>query len=64
VLLKDTAIIYAVAVPEIMAQARELVTETLQSAVVYLMAGALYLCMTIPMARIAARLERASRAWR
>jgi len=63
VLLKDTAIVFAVAVPEIMAYARNLVTETLQSAVVYLMAGAIYLCMTIPMARFAARLERAKRAW-
>jgi His/Glu/Gln/Arg/opine family amino acid ABC transporter permease subunit len=63
VLLKDTAVVYAVAVPEIMAYARNLVTETLQSAVVYLMAGAIYLCMTIPMARFAARLERAKRAW-
>ena len=63
VLLKDTAVIYAIAVPEIMAYARNLVTETLQSAIVYLMAGAIYLCMTIPMARVAARLERARRAW-
>jgi His/Glu/Gln/Arg/opine family amino acid ABC transporter permease subunit len=63
VLLKDTAIIFAVGVVEIMALARNLVTETLQSAVVYLIAGAIYLCMTIPMARIAARLERAKRAW-
>jgi len=63
VLLKDTAIIFAVGVVEIMALARNLVTETLQSAVVYLIAGAVYLCMTIPMARIAARLERAKQAW-
>lgn len=63
VLLKDTALIYAVAVPEIMAYARNLVTETLQSAVVYLMAGVIYLCMTVPMARLAARLERAKQAW-
>lgn len=63
VLLKDTAIIFAVGVVEIMALARNLVTETLQSAVVYLIAGAIYLCMTIPMARIAARLERAKQAW-
>ena len=63
VLLKDTAIIFAVGVVEIMALARNLVTETLQSAVVYLIAGAIYLCMTIPMARFAARLERAKRAW-
>jgi His/Glu/Gln/Arg/opine family amino acid ABC transporter permease subunit len=63
VLLKDTAIIFAIGVVEIMALARNLVTETLQSAAVYLLAGAVYLCMTIPMARIAARLERARQAW-
>jgi His/Glu/Gln/Arg/opine family amino acid ABC transporter permease subunit len=63
VLLKDTAIIFVVAVPEIMTYARNLVTETLQSAVVYSMAGALYLCMTIPMSRVVARLERARQAW-
>jgi ABC-type amino acid transport system permease subunit len=43
--------------------ARNLVTETLQSAVVYSMAGVVYLCMTIPMARLVARLERSRRAW-
>jgi His/Glu/Gln/Arg/opine family amino acid ABC transporter permease subunit len=63
VLLKDTAIIFVVAVPEIMTYARNLVTETLQSAVVYSMAGVIYLCMTIPMSRVVARLERARRAW-
>ena len=62
-LVKTTTIAYAIAVPEIMAYARNLVTETLQSAVVYLMAGAIYLCMAIPMARFAARLERGRRAW-
>jgi len=63
VLLKDTAIIFAVGVSELMSNARELVTETLQSAVVYVMVGVIYLCMTIPMARIAARLERSKQAW-
>ena len=63
VLLKDTAIVWTIGVLEIMALARQLVTETLQANVVYLMAGAIYLCMTIPMARVAARLERAKRAW-
>src|SRR4051812_15841056 len=63
VLLKDTAIVFAVGVVEIMALARNLVTETLQSAAVYLIAGAIYLCITIPMARLAARLERARQAW-
>jgi His/Glu/Gln/Arg/opine family amino acid ABC transporter permease subunit len=63
VLLKDTAIVFAVGVVEIMALARNLVTETLQSAAVYLIAGTIYLCMTIPMARLAARLERQRQAW-
>jgi His/Glu/Gln/Arg/opine family amino acid ABC transporter permease subunit len=63
VLLKDTAIVFAVGVIEVMALARQLVTETLTSAPIYLMAGAMYLCVTIPMARIAARLERQRQAW-
>lgn len=63
VLLKDTSIVFAVGVVEIMALARNLVTETLQSAAVYLIAGALYLCVTIPLSRLAARLERQRQAW-
>jgi len=63
VLLKDTALVFTVGILEIMAIARQLVTETLQSGIIYPMAGALYLCMTIPMARLAARLERAKQAW-
>ena len=63
VLLKDTAIVFSIGVLEVMALARQLVTETLTSAPIYLMAGAMYLCVTIPMARLAARLERQRQAW-
>ena len=63
ILLKDTALVFAIGVVEIMALARNLVTETLQSAAVYLIAGCIYLCVTIPMARLAAGLERQRRAW-
>jgi His/Glu/Gln/Arg/opine family amino acid ABC transporter permease subunit len=63
VLLKDTSIVFVVGVVEVMALARNLVTETLQSAAVYLIVGALYLCVTIPMARVAMRLERQRQAW-
>ena len=63
VLLKDTSIVFTVGVLEVMALARQLVTETLMSAPIYLMAGAMYLCVTIPMARVAARLERQRQAW-
>ena len=63
ILLKDTSIVFTVGVLEVMALARQLVTETLTSAPIYLMAGAMYLCVTIPMARFAARLERQREAW-
>lgn len=62
-LLKDTALVSVVAAPEIMFYARNLVTETFNSAQVYLIAGAIYLCMTIPLSRVAAALERSRRAW-
>jgi polar amino acid transport system permease protein/cystine transport system permease protein len=62
-LLKDTALVSVVAVPEIMFYARNLVTETFQSMHVYLLAAAIYLAMTIPMSRLVARLERTRRAW-
>jgi ABC-type amino acid transport system permease subunit len=62
-LVKDTALVSVVAAPEIMFFARNLVTETLQSMHIYLMAAALYLCMTIPLSRFVASLERARRAW-
>jgi His/Glu/Gln/Arg/opine family amino acid ABC transporter permease subunit len=62
-LLKDTALVSVVAVPEIMFYARNLVTETFQSMHVYLLAAAIYLAMTIPMSRLVAYLERTRRAW-
>jgi His/Glu/Gln/Arg/opine family amino acid ABC transporter permease subunit len=63
VLLKDTALVSVIAAPEIMFFARNLVTETFESMHVYLLAGMIYLCMTIPMSRLVARLERTRRAW-
>jgi His/Glu/Gln/Arg/opine family amino acid ABC transporter permease subunit len=63
VLLKDTAVVFSIGVVEIMAIARNLVTETIQSAAVFIVVGVIYLCMTIPMAQVAARLERARSAW-
>jgi len=62
-LLKDTALVSVVAAPEIMFYARNLVTESFLSMHVYLIAAIIYLSMTIPMARIAAALERSKRRW-
>jgi polar amino acid transport system permease protein len=62
-LLKDTALVSVVAAPEIMFYARNLVTESFLSMHVYLIVAIIYLSMTIPMARIAAALERSKRRW-
>jgi His/Glu/Gln/Arg/opine family amino acid ABC transporter permease subunit len=57
-LLKDTSLVSAVAAPEIMFRARGLVMETYLSMHVYLLVAVIYLACTIPMAHLAARIER------
>jgi polar amino acid transport system permease protein/cystine transport system permease protein len=57
-LLKDTSLVSAVAAPEIMFRARNLVMETYLSMQVYLLVAAIYLAASIPLAHLAARLER------
>ncbi len=57
-LLKDTAIVSAVAAPEIMFKARNLVMETYLSAQIYLLVAIMYLIMSLILAFIARRLER------
>lgn len=57
-LLKDTAIVSAVAAPEIMFKARNLVMETYLSAQIYLLVAIMYLIMSLILASISRRLER------
>ncbi len=57
-LLKDTAIVSAVAAPEIMFRARNLVMETYLSMQIYLLVAVMYLAMSLVLARMAARVER------
>lgn len=57
-LLKDTAIVSAVAAPEIMFKARNLVMETYLSAQIYLLVALMYLVMSLILAFISRRLER------
>jgi polar amino acid transport system permease protein/cystine transport system permease protein len=57
-LLKDTAIVSAVAAPEIMFKARNLVMETYLSAQIYLLVAIMYLCMSLILSWISRRLER------
>lgn len=63
-LLKDTAIVSAIAAPEIMFWARSLVTSTFQTALVYALAASIYFALSFPLARLADRLERRSSVWR
>ena len=57
-LLKDTAVVSAVAAPEIMFRARNLVMETYLSMQIYLIVAVMYLVMSLILARLAAGLER------
>ena len=57
-LLKDTAIVSAVAAPEIMFRARNLVMETYLSAQIYLLVALMYLVMSLILAFISRRIER------
>ncbi|MEZ4562873.1 MAG: amino acid ABC transporter permease [Thermomicrobiales bacterium] len=57
-LLKDTAIVSAVAAPEIMFKARNLVMETYLSAQIYLLVAIMYLGMSLVLSWVSRRLER------
>jgi His/Glu/Gln/Arg/opine family amino acid ABC transporter permease subunit len=57
-LLKDTAVVSAVAAPEIMFKARNLVMETYLSSQIYLLVAVMYLAMSLILAFVSRRLER------
>ena len=62
-LLKDTAVVSAIAAPEIMFWARNLVTTTFETTFIYVLAALLYFCLSFPLARLVDRFERQQRAW-
>jgi polar amino acid transport system permease protein/cystine transport system permease protein len=62
-LLKDTAVVSAIAAPEIMFWARNLVTSTFETTFVYILAAILYFCLSFPLARLVDGFERRQRAW-
>ena len=62
-LLKDTAIVSAIAAPEIMFWARNLVTSTFETTLVYVLAAMLYFCMSFPLAQVVNKLEEKRRSW-
>jgi His/Glu/Gln/Arg/opine family amino acid ABC transporter permease subunit len=62
-LLKDTAIVSAIAAPEIMFYARNLVTSTFETTLVYSLVAILYFCLSFPLARIVSRLEARRKSW-
>jgi len=62
-LLKDTAVVSAIAAPEIMFWARNLVTSTFETTFVYILAALLYFCLSFPLARLVDGFERRQRAW-
>jgi His/Glu/Gln/Arg/opine family amino acid ABC transporter permease subunit len=62
-LLKDTAIVSAIAAPEIMFWARNLVTSTFETTLIYVLAAMLYFCMSFPLAQVVNKLEQKRRSW-
>lgn len=62
-LFKDTAVVSAIAAPEIMFYARNLVTSTFDTAFIYALVAILYFVLAFPMARLVDRLERQQKAW-
>ena len=62
-LLKDTAVVSAIAAPEIMFYARNLVTRTFDTTFIYILAALLYFCLSFPLARIVDRFERNQKVW-
>lgn len=57
-LVKDTSLVAAIAAPEIMFTARNLIVNTFETTLVYGIAAVLYLAICIPMSRALRRLER------
>lgn len=62
-LLKDTAVVSAIAAPEIMFYARNLVTRTFDTTFIYILAALLYFCLSFPLARIVDRFEKNQKVW-
>ena len=60
-LLKETAVVSAIAAPEIMFFARNLVTRTFDTEIIYILVAVLYFCLSFPLARLADRFERQAR---
>lgn len=61
-LLKDTSVASAIAAPEIMFYARQLVNNTFRTTTIYILVAAIYLVLSLALARAVAWLERWSRA--
>jgi His/Glu/Gln/Arg/opine family amino acid ABC transporter permease subunit len=62
-LLKDTAVVSAIAAPEIMFYARNLVTSTFDTTFIYVLAALLYFALSFPLARMVSHFEQRQRAW-
>jgi His/Glu/Gln/Arg/opine family amino acid ABC transporter permease subunit len=61
-LLKDTSVASAIAAPEIMFYARQLVNNTMQTTAIYIAVAVIYLMLSLSLARVTKWLEHWSRA--
>jgi len=57
-LVKDTSLVAAIAAPEVMFTARNLVVTTFETSIIYAFAAGVYLLLCLPLAHLAKTLER------
>lgn len=62
-LIKETSVVSAIAAPEIMFYARQLVSNTFETTLIYILVAALYFCLSFPLARVVDRLEERRKQW-
>jgi polar amino acid transport system permease protein len=60
-LIKETSVASAIAAPEIMFYARQLVSNTFETTLIYILTALLYFALSFPLARLSGRLERGLR---
>lgn len=62
-LIKETSVVSAIAAPEIMFYARQLVSNTFETTLIYILVAIMYFCLSFPLARVVDRLEQRRKQW-
>ena len=61
-LLKDTALVSIISIPELIREAQSIISVTFQPRLYYLIAGLLFFAVTFPLMKLSSRLEKTIQA--